>query len=205
VSLTPDGNVGLERTNSREWREQGASAPLALQELRTIYGIDRSDRSASVFTLRPLVSTIPPDAWELHIEGGRYRYSSAAGVREGEAPPGIVPREMLSAMMAVLPDSLPPEVHLWMLDPAANRNQEVIVRFGRRESRRIPVPRDGRECGADVPTRNVEVDVVQGTRRTGTETVSIVVLARRPHVILGAAALGMTSSLKCAVIPGVVP
>jgi hypothetical protein len=30
-------------------------------------------------------------------------------------------------------------------------------------------------------------------------------LARRPHVILGGAAIGMTSSLKCVVIPGVVP
>ena len=205
VSLTPDGNVGLERTNNREWRSQDASAPLALQELHTIYDIGRSDRSASVFTLRPLVGTIPPDAWELRIEGGRYRYSSAAGVREGEATPGIVPREMLSAMMAALPDSLPPEARLWMLDPVTSRHQEVIVRFGGHASRKIPVPRDGRVCGADAPTQHVEVDVVQGTRRTGTETVSIVVLARRPHVILGAAAPGMTSSLKCAVIPGIVP
>jgi hypothetical protein len=112
---------------------------------------------------------------------------------------------MLSAILAALPDSLLPEVRVWVLDAVANRNQEVIVRFGRHESRRIPVPRDGGECGADVPTRDVAVEVVQGTRLTGTETVTIVVLARRPHVILGGAALGMRSSLKCAVIPGVVP
>jgi hypothetical protein len=205
LSPTPDGNLELGRTNSREWRDQGASGPLAEQTLRTVYGIGQSDRSFSVFTLRPLVSTIPTDSWELHIEGGRYRYSSAEGVREGEATPGIVPREMLSAILAALPDSLPPEVHVWVLDAVATRNQEVIVRFGRHESRRIPVPRDGGECGADVPTRDVAVEVVQGTRLTGTETVTIVVLARRPHVILGGAALGMRSSLKCAVIPGVVP
>ena len=203
LSLTPDGNLELGRTNRREWRDQ--SAPLAEQELRTIYGIGNSDRSFSAYTLRPLVSTIPADSWELHIEGGQYRYSSAEGVREGEATPGIVPREMLSAILAALPDSLAPEVHVSVLDAVENRYQEVIVRFGGRESRRIPVPRDGGECGADVPTRNVTVDAVHGTRLTGTETVTVVVLARRPHVILGAAALGMTSSLMCAVIPGVVP
>jgi hypothetical protein len=204
LSLSPGGNLALERTNRREWWDQAASDSLAEQELRTIYGIGNSDRSFSAYTLRPLVSTIPTDSWELHIEGGQYRYSSAEGVREGEATPGIVPREMLSAILAALPDSLPPEVHVSVLDAVENRYQEVIVRFGRHESRRIPVPRDGGDCGVDVPTRNVEVGVVQGTRRTGTETVTIVVLARRPHVILGAAALGMTSSLTCAVIPGVV-
>ena len=205
LALSPGGNLALERTNRREWRDQGASASLAEQELRTIYDIGTSDRSFSVFTLRPFVSSIPTDSWELHIEGGRYRYSSAEGVREGEATPGIVPREMLSAILAALPDRLPSEVHVSVLDAVANRNQEVIVRFGGHESRRIPVPRDGLECSANVPTRNVEVDVVQGTRRTGTETVTIVVLARRPHVILEGAALGMRSSLKCAFIPGVVP
>lgn len=202
VSLTPDGYLGVERTNSREWRDQGA--PLARQALRTIYDIGRTDRWASVFTLRPLVNAIPTDSWELHTAGGRYWYSSAEGVREGEATPGDVPREMLSAIVAALPDSLPSEIHVWVLDAVANRRQESIVRFGGHESRRIPVPLDGRECGAEVPTRDVDVDVVQGTRRTGAETVSVVVLARRPHVILGGTAVGMTSNLKCVVIPGVV-
>ncbi len=205
LSLSPGGSLALERTNRREWRDQAGSGTLAEQELRTIYGIGNSDRSFSAYTLRPLVSTIPTDSWELNIEGGQYRYSSAEGVREGEATPGIIPREMLSAILAALPDSLPSEVHASVLDAVENRYQEVIVRFGGHESRRIPVPRDGGECGADVPTRNIAVDAVQGTRRTATETVTIVVLARRPHVILGAAALGMTSSLMCAVIPGVVP
>jgi len=205
LSLTPDGSLGVQRTNSREWRDPGVSAPLAQQTLLTTYAIGQSDRSSSVFTLRPLVSEIPTDAWEMHIEGGRYRFRSAAGVREGEAAPGIVPREMLSAIVAALPDSLPSEVHVWVLDAVANRSQEVIVQFGKRESRMIPVPGDGPECGAGVPLRNVAVDVVLGTRRTGMETVSFVVLARRPHVILGGAASSMTSRLKCVVIPGVVP
>ena len=205
VSVTPDGSLGVERINNREWRDQRASAPLAEQELRTTYDIGQSDRSASVFTLRPLVSTLPTDSWELHIAGGRYRYRSAAGIREGEATPGVVPREMLSAILAALPDSLPPEVHVSVLDVVANRSQEVIVQFAGHESRKIPVPLDGRQCGAEVPTRNVDVEVVRATRRMGTETVSVVVLARRPHVILGGATVGMTSSLKCVVIPGVVP
>ena len=205
ISLSPGGNLALERTNRREWWDQAAGGSLAEQELQTIYGIGNSDRSFSAYTLRPLVSTIPTDSWELHIEGGQYRYSSTEEVREGEVTPGIVPREMFSAILAALPDSLPPEVHVSVLDAVANRNQEVIVRFGGHESRQIPVPRDGGECGANVPTRNVQVDVVQGTRLTGTDTVTIVVLARRPHVILEGAALGMRSSLKCAVIPGVVP
>ncbi len=205
LSLSPGGNLVLERTNRREWWDQAASGSLADQELRTIYGIGNSDRSFSAYTLRPLVSTIPTDSWELHIEGGQYRYSSAEGVREGEAAPGIVPREMLSAILAALPDSLPSEVHVSVLDAVENRYQVVIVRFGRHESRRIPVPRNGGECGADVPTRNVAVDAVQGTHLAGTESATIVVLARRPHVILGAAARGITSSLTCAVIPGVVP
>lgn len=143
LSLSPGGNLALERTNRREWWDQAASDSLAEQELRTIYGIGNSDRSFSAYTLRPLVSSIPTVSWELHIEGGQYRYSSAEGVREGEATPGIVPREMLSAILAALPDSLPPEVHVSVLDAVENRYQEVIVRFGRHESRRIPVPRDG--------------------------------------------------------------
>jgi hypothetical protein len=88
--------------------------------------------------------------------------------------------------------------------PAADTSQDVTVRFGQRESRSIPVPRVGSTCGANVPTRSVAVDVVQATRQTETDMVSVVVLARRPHVILGGAAAGMTSSLKCVVIPGVV-
>ena len=205
VSLTTHGNLGVERTNSREWWNQGAIAPLAEQMLRTNYDIGQTDRSTSVFSMRPLDSPIPTDSWELHIEGGRYWYSAAEGIHEGGATPGVVPHEMLSAILAALPDNLPPEVHVSVLDALANRSQEVTVRFGGHESRTIPVPRQGRECGADIPTRNVVVDAVLSTRRTGTETVTIVVLARRPHVILGGAALGMTSSLKCAVIPGIVP
>jgi S1-C subfamily serine protease len=205
LSLTTEGNLGVERTNSREWRDQGAITPVAEQLLRTSYDIGQSDRSVSVLSMRPLASPIPTDSWELHIEGGRYWYSAAEGIHEGEATPGVVPREMLSAILAALPDNLPPEVHVPVLDALANRSQEVILRFGGHESRTIPVPRAGRECGANVLTRNVVVDAVQGTRSTGTETATIVVLARRPHVILGGAALGVTLHLKCAVIPGVVP
>jgi hypothetical protein len=205
VSLTPDGKLGVERDNSREWRDLGASAPLAEQKLRTIYVVGESNRSASAFTMKPLARAIPTDSWELHIEGGRYWYSSAEGVHQGEATPGVVPREMLSAILAALPDSLPPEVHVPVLDAQVNRSLDVTVQFGGHESRTIFVPREGRACGADVPTRSVAVDVVQATRRTGADLVTVVVLARRPHVILGGAAVGMTSSLKCAVIPGVVP
>ncbi len=205
VSLTLDGKLGVERNNSREWRDQGASAPLAEQELRTTYVVGQPNRSASAFTMRPLARAIPTDSWELHIDGGRYWYSSAEGVHAGKATPGLAPREMLSAILAALPDSLPPEVHVSVLDAQANRSLDVTVQFGRHESRTILVPLIGRACGADVPTRSVEVDVVKATRRTGMETVSVVVLARRPHVILGGGAVGMTSSLKCVVIPGVIP
>jgi S1-C subfamily serine protease len=205
VSLTPDGKLGVERHNSREWRDQRANAPLAEQELRTIYVVGEPNRSASAFTLKPRARALPTDSWELHIEGGRYWYSSAEGIHEGEAMRGVVPREMLSAILAALPESLPPAVHVSVLDAVANRSLDVTVQFGGHASRTILVPRDGRACGADVPTRSVAVDVVQATRRTGTDTVAIVMLARRPHVILGGAAIGMTSSLKCVVIPGVVP
>lgn len=205
VSLTPEGNLSVERINRREWRDQVAGILLAEQQLRTDYNVGQSDRWVSVFTLRPLVSAIATDSWELHADRGRYWYSDVDGVRTGETTPGLVPREMLSAVVAALPDSLPPEVHIWVLDPVANRSQEVVVRFGGRETRTIPVPMEGHQCGANVPTRNVAVDIVQGTRRTGTEVVGVVVLARRPHVTLGGAARGMSSSLKCVVIPGVVP
>jgi hypothetical protein len=205
VSLTADGKLGVERDNSREWRDQGASAPLAEQMLRTRYVVGEPNRSASAFTMRPLARAIPTDSWELHIEGGRYWYSSAEGVHEGEATPGVVPREMLSAVLAALPESLPAEVHVSVLDAQANRSLDVTVQFGGHESRMILVPQDGRVCGTDIPTRSVAVDVVKATRRTGADTVTVVVLARRPHVILGGAAVGMTSSLKCVVIPGVVP
>ena len=73
AASSPGGNLALERTNRREWWDQAASDSLAEQELRTIYGIGNSDRSFSAYTLRPLVSTIPTDSWELHIEGGQYR------------------------------------------------------------------------------------------------------------------------------------
>lgn len=205
VSLTPAGSLGVERSNSREWRDQDAGVVLAAQQLRTDYDIGQSDRWTSVFTLRPLVSAIPTDSWELHAEGGRYWYSAVDAMRTGETTPGLVPREMLSAVVAALPDSLPPEVHVWVLDAVSNRSQEVVVRFGPHETRMVPVPLAGQQCRADVPTRSVPVEVVQGTRRTGTEVVGIVVLARRPHVTVGGAASGMTSSLKCVMIPGVVP
>lgn len=203
VFLMPDGRLGLERRNTRDWRDQSAS--LAEQALRTTYIFGESNRSVSAGTTSPRAGGIPADAWELRIEGGRYWYNAAGRVREGEASPGVVPREMLSAILAALPDSLPAEVHVSVLDAAADTSRDVTVRFGRRESRSIPVPRVGRTCGANVPTRSAAVDVVQATRQTETDMVSVVVLARRPHVILGGAAAGMTSSLKCVVIPGVVP
>lgn len=205
VSSTPDGKPGVERTNSREWRDQGADAPLAEQLLRTTYVVGASNRWASAFTLQPHARPIPTASWELHIEGERYWYSSAEGVHEGQVTPGVAPREMLSAILAALPDDLPSEVRVSVLDAEADSSLDVTVRFGRHESLTVPVPLDGRVCGADVPTRSVAVEVVRATRRTGTETVALVVLARRPHVILGGAAVGMTASLKCAVLPGTVP
>jgi hypothetical protein len=205
VSLTPDGKVGVARHNSREWREQGTGAPLAEQELRTLYVVGGPNRWASAYSMKPLARALPSDSWELHIEGGRYWYSSAEGVHGGKATAGVIPREMLSAVVAALPDSLPPEVHMPVLDAVANRSQDVTVLFGGHESRTILVPLEGRECGVGVPTRSVAVDVVQATRRTEADTVTFVVLARRPHVIVGGVASGMTSSLKCVVIPGIVP
>jgi len=201
VSSTPDGKPAVERHNSREWRDQGAHVPLAVQQLRTTYVVGASNRSASVFTLKPRARPIPTVSWELHIERERYWYSSAEGVHEGQATPDVAPREMLSAILAALPDDLPPEVRVSVLDAEADSSLDVLVRFGGHESLAIPVPLDGRACGADVPTRSVAVDVVRATRRTGAETVTVVVLARRPHVILGGATVGMTASLKCAVLP----
>lgn len=205
VSSTPDGKPGVERINSREWRDQTAIAPLAEQQLRTTYVVGASNRSVSAFTLRDRARAIPTASWELHIEGERYWYSSAEGVHEGPATPGVAPREMLSAVLAALPDDLPPEVRVSVLDAEADSSLDVTVRFGGHASLTIPVPVDGRSCAADVPTRSVAVDVVQATRRTGTETVALQMLARRPHVILGGAAAGMTVSLLCAVIPGTTP
>jgi S1-C subfamily serine protease len=201
VSSTPDGKPAVERNNSREWRDQPATASLAAQRLRTTYVVGASNRSASAFTLRARARAIPTVSWELHIEGERYWYSSAEGVHEGQATPGVAPREMLSAVLAALPDDLPPEVRVSVLDAEADSSVDVTVRFGGHESLAIPVPLDGRTCAADVPTRSVAVDVVRATRRTGTETVTLVVLARRPHVILGGATVGMTARLTCAVLP----
>ena len=203
VSSTPDGRPAVERHNNREWRDQGANAPLAAQRVRTTYVVSPSSRSASAFTLRARARAIPTVSWELHIEGGRYWYSSAEGVHEGPATPGVAPREMLAAVLAALPEDLPPEVRVSVLDAEADSSLDVTVRFGGHESLAIPVPLDGRTCAADVPTRSVAVDVVRATRRTGTETVSLVVLARRPHVILGGATAGMTARLTCAVLPAV--
>jgi hypothetical protein len=203
VYLTPSGGLGLERHNTREWRNE--STPLAELVLRTRYAISEGNRSASVCSVKPLDGGITTDSWELRIEGERYWYSAAGRIQQGAATPGVVPRELLSAVLAALPERLPPEVHVSVLDPATNRSQDVTVRFGRRQSRSIPVPRDGRTCGADVPTRTVAVDVVQATRFTETETVTGVVLARQPHVLLAGTATGMTSTLRCVVIPGLVP
>ncbi|MGE5743051.1 MAG: S1C family serine protease [Gemmatimonadota bacterium] len=205
VSSTPDGRPAVERHNYREWRDQGANAPLAAQQIRTTYVVGASNRAASAFTLKPRARSIPTVSWELHIEGERYWYSSAEGVHEGQATPGVAPREMLSAVLAALPDDLPPEVRVSVLDAEADSSLDVIVRFGGHESRAIPVPLDGRACTADVPTRSVAVDVVRATRRMGTETVTLVVLARRPHVILGGATVGMTARLTCAVLPAAGP
>lgn len=205
VSSTPDGKPGVERINSREWRDQNAIAPLAEQQLRTTYVVGASNRSASAFTLRARARAIPTVSWELHIEGERYWYSSAEGIHEGQATPGVAPREMLSAILAALPDDLPPEVRVPVLDAEADSSLDVTVRFAGHASLTIPVPLEGRSCAVDVPTRSVAVDVVQATRRTGTETVALLVLARRPHIILGGTAVGMTASLICAVIPGTVP
>ena len=205
VSSTPEGKPKVERINSREWRRQDAIASLAEQQLRTTYVVGASNRSVSAFTLRPRARPIPTVSWELYIEGERYWYSSAEGVHEGQATPGVAPREMLSAILAALPDDLPPEVRVPVLDAEADSSLDVTVRFGGHAFLTIPVPLDGRSCAADVPTRSVAVDVVQATRRTGTETVALLVLARRPHVILGGAAVGMTVSLICAVIPGTTP
>jgi S1-C subfamily serine protease len=201
VSSTPDGRPAVERHNSREWRDQGVNAPLAAQRLRTTYVVSTSNRSASAFSLRARARAIPIVSWELHIEGARYWYSAAEGVHEGLATPGVAPREMLSAILAALPDDLPPEVRVSVLDAEADSSLDVTVRFGGHESLAIPVPLDGRTCAADVPTRSVAVNVVRATRRTGTETVTLVVLARRPHVILGGATVGMTARLTCAVLP----
>lgn len=203
VSSTPDGRPAVERHNKREWRDQGANAPLAAQQLRTTYVVSASNRSASAFSLRDRARAIPTASWELHIEGERYWYSSAEGVHEGSATPGVAPREMLSAVLAALPDDLPPEVRVSVLDAEADSSLDVTVRFGGHQSLAIPVPLDGRTCAADVPTRSVAVDVVRATRRTGTETVTLVVLARRPHVILGGATAGVTARLTCAVLPAV--
>ncbi len=195
LSRDPSGTPILERGETRAYRSQGllTAQDLGTTTSRAIFHVGSPNR----FTTESAedIDGRQSSRSNLIASGSQYTYQTSGGLqRTGSAPPGVFPQEMIGAVIAGLPDTLPPKVSFWVLDPSGDRVQEVSIEVLGYGKEKIPVAVQSQRCHDRFITRQISADVVRARFRIGLRDETVTLGARRPHLRLG-------QSLKCLYVP----
>jgi S1-C subfamily serine protease len=202
VSRDPTGTAILERGSSVTYRNQGlvAGVDLATETGRVIYHIGPTNRFSTESVRISQAPNWPSGRTELSASGSQYTYqSSGMSPRTGSAPPGVFPSDMIGAVIAALPKTLLPKTSFWILDPSADRVQEVAIEVVGNGRLKLPAAVAGQSCREGAQTSPVEFDVVRLRRRVGVTDEMTMVLAQRPHLLVD------QQGTKCLRLPGLTP
>jgi hypothetical protein len=128
-------------------------------------------------------------SFTLSVAGGHFQLSSATRQNGGPVPVGVLTPRLLGAAIAALPDSLPDQAVIWILDSNTGLANPQTVSFGPFEVAWLPVAQGQDECAEGQRPVPAPMSVRWATATFGSRQVRFPVLAARPHLRVDAATL----------------
>ena len=198
LSRTPQGGPTLERIATEVvWQTSGVfsgrqGGTWYRDNTRVVIELGATSGIQYFWRRTPVSNQMAPGTLTLEVVGGRVVVDSSGIRRTGSVPQGAIPTVLLGAVVASLPDSLPQSIYIWFFNPLPLRAEAVRIDFGKAETMKIPLAREGTNCflnvsapeesALDERTKYTTVDVVHMTATLEADRLSWPVLARRPHL-----------------------
>jgi hypothetical protein len=202
IGTDDDGAEVLEYFESRLFRQTGNilsqrhGAEFFRQNGRTLIALDSREQVTSFVEIVPLHASLEHLASEgmIEMEGDELHYDSAGIDVRQPVERGVLPANLIETIIATLPESLPAELRVWVLDDEF----EVVpvkIEFGARESLDVPFVRGDAHCDKDAKTTKIRSEVIRVTYTRQAHRVEGPFLVWRPHV-------AVPEGTKCVRFPG---
>jgi hypothetical protein len=165
------------------------------QNVRTVIALDSGGYIKTYLEIEALLPELEHLAGrgELTLEDGRVEYDSGGSVVSRPVAHGVLPEHLVEAVIAILPDSLPESLRIWVLDDGGEVNP-MRIEFGRYEKMEVPFVEDAGTCDKDADTRKIMMDVVWVSYTAAANRVEQPFLLWRPH-------LAVPEGIKCVRFP----
>ena len=188
VRHDPDGNLTLQRLSEDRLHLAGADGHVLysyVDRWRTDLTLGETSQIRELMERTVLSGDVSPSSVSVSIDSSRFVAVTTQGRSTGTVPPGTLTSSLLRAAIAALPDSLPAETFVWLLDLSTGETSAQRVSFGPASTRWVPVAEAGNSCvwGAKTKPHSLPVRLVAAT--IGTVRQEFPVLAKRPHLFVG--------------------
>jgi hypothetical protein len=179
----------LERLSEALFKQTGnilsgrKGMDLLEQTDRTVVALDSAEYMTTYLEVEPLQPEIEHLAasGRIMLEAGRLEYDSAGSVVSRSIARGTLLPQLVESAIAVLPDSLPESLRIWVMNDDGQA-APMKIEFGKREKMEIPMAKDGGDCDKDADTRKIMMDVVWVSYTAEANRVERPFLLWRPHV-----------------------
>ncbi len=167
------------------------------QNVRTVISLDSGGYIKTYVEMEPLLAELAHLAasGEFTVEDGRVEYDSGGSVVSRPVAPGVLPEHLVEAVIAILPDSLPESLRIWVLADGAEVNP-MKIEFGKHENMEVPFAKDAGICDKDADTRKIMMEVVWVSYTAAANRTERPFLLRRPH-------LAVPEGIKCVRFPNI--
>jgi hypothetical protein len=191
IGRTPTGAGTIESYLTKVWWQSGDSwmnqmaGTVYRDELRTIVRSGLPQGAHVFFHRTALRGRVEARRFELQILADTIVLDSGSTHRRGRVPQGVLPVSALEMTIAALPDPLPSDFYVWLLEENRWPATPVWTRieFGQRHAVDVPIAQPGTGCrDGHYHTRSVRMDVLNATATIGARTLAYAVLAQPPHV-----------------------
>jgi S1-C subfamily serine protease len=179
------GNTTIERINSRRVRVKVnafESADALVHNSRTMITLGTMRQTQEWTEVIPQMAGVEAYTATVTISGRQFQAVDSRSRMAGTAPVGVLTPSMLLAAVASLPDSLPAEVFISMLNVATAQTTATRITFGKRDTIFVTVAQKGSGCGAGRRTKDVKLPIVWANFSYGTSNEEMMILQTRPHV-----------------------
>ena len=189
VSRDSLGPPTLERLVVDRARPASGGAENFIDRWRSALRLGSDPQIQESFQRTALAAGAVGASFTLSVAGGHFQLSSPTRQNGGPVPVGVLTPRLLGAAIAALPESLPDQATIWILDLNTGLANPQSVSFGAFEVAWLPVAQGQDLCGQSsnpvpAPTRVRWASAVFGNRQ-----VRFPVLASRPHLRVDAATL----------------
>ncbi len=191
LNPTPDGNQFVQmHGESRLLATQGLSKKqVAVETLDGRYDF-ATGMTLLTSSREPLRADVPALYESVVLIGENGFMAKMGGATQGKVPVGTIPSPVLGYVIAAMPGLLPDNLALWVLDWETGNVIPARLTLQKRETRKLPLARDGASCDEKIPTESRQLAVVVYRQRIGTQEETKAFLERSPH-------LPISDEVKC--------